>query len=311
MMTMVLLGAAVLADEPAPAPDAAPPVDPVAAAGVPPAPRARVVYSNFLALRVNPLGLVERVRFGYRHRLFRRSGEIFEPAWIEVGAEVTLAPTFLSGGPRVEFQPLPILNLSATLEYIGYFGVIGAVMPMGSTRDDHWEDVLEARADAGENYGAGGTRLTLAGVLQGKVGPVILRDTLTALRVDLALRDGATLSYDATQDLVLPDGGWAIINDVDFGALVSKAVVGARYTYADALHGTGGPGDLPVHRVGPLFGWTFHDRPAGARFDRPTLLVLVQWYAQHPYRAGAEQTAGYPLIAAAFTFEGDLWTSRR
>jgi hypothetical protein len=273
------------------------------------APRARLMYSSFTAIRVNPLGLVERVRFSYRHRLFANDGALFKGAWVDLVAELTVAPTFVSGGPRLEVRPLSILALAATFEGIGYFGVLGAVMPIASTSSSHWEDTLEARA--GENYAARGTRLTLAATLQGKAGPVILVNTVTGLRVDLNLRPGDTLSYDATQDLVLPDGGWAVINDLDLGALVSKAAVGVRYTYADALHGTGGPGDQPTHRVGPLFAWTFHDRPAGARFNRPTLLTLVQWHVSHPYRAGQERNAGIPLVAVALQFDGDLWVSRR
>jgi hypothetical protein len=296
------------APEPAPV-EAVEAEGPVVAAPALTVPRARVMYSSFTAIRVNPLGLVERVRFSYRHRLFANDGALFKGAWVDLGAELTVAPTFVSGGPRLEVRPLSILAFSATLEGMGYFGALGAVMPIASTSSSHWEDTLEARA--GENYAARGTRLTLAGTLQGKAGPVILINTVTGLRVDLNLRPGDTLSYDATQDLVLPDGGWAVINDLDLGALVSKAAIGVRYTYADALHGTGGPGDQPTHRVGPLFAWTFHDRPAGARFNRPTLLTLVQWHVSHPYRAGQERNAGIPLVALALQFDGDLWVSQR
>ena len=84
-----------------------------------------------------------------------------------------------------------------------------------------------------------------------------------------------------------------------------------RWPEHGALHGSGGPGDLATHRVGPLVAYTFHNRPSGARFDEPTLLLLVQWHAQHPYRAGQERNAGIPLIALAFQFQGDLWTSKR
>lgn len=332
MIASLLAASVVLAaraDDEAPqpvAPDDAPPAvaaqeapPPVATEAPAPAraapasdvPVARFMYSNFVAIRVNPLGLVDRVRFGYRHRLFKRDGILFEQAFVDAGAEATLAPTYFSAGPRLEIQPLAILNLSATLEYIGYFGVIGALMPLEGPQADFWEDALEDRAAAGENYATGGTRLTLSAVLQGKVGPIILRNTFTALSVDLDLKDGSTVSYDATQDLVLPDGGWAILNDLDFGAMLKKATFGVRYSYADALHGTGGPGDLPMHRVGPLFAWTFHDRPSGARFDKPTILVLLQWYPQHPYRSGQEQSAAAPLAAVAFSFEGDLWTRKR
>jgi hypothetical protein len=304
----------VAVDAPEPVPEAPDPEPDLASA--PPGtivydPRARVNYSNFVAIRVNPLGLVERFRLGWRHRLFKSNGILFEKAYVDLGMEATLAPTYGAAGLRVEVQPLAILNLSATYEYIGYFGVLNAVLPIGSTQDDYWEDTLEARGANGEHYATHGSRLTLAAILQAKVGPVVVRNTFSALSVDLDLRDGATMSYDATQDLVLPDGGWALINDVDLGAVLKKATFGVRYTYADALHGTGGPGDLPNHRIGPLFAWTFHDRPPGARFDKPTLLVLVQWHAQHPWRSGQEQSAWAPMAALAFSFEGDLWKGKR
>jgi hypothetical protein len=267
------------------------------------------MYNSFIAIRVNPLGLVQRLRGSYRRRLFANEGALFKGAWFDVGAETTLAPTFIAGGPRIEIRPLSILAFSATFEGMGYFGGLGAVMPVASTSSDYWEDTLRDRW--GENYATRGSRLTLTGTLQGKAGPVILVNTVTGLRVDLDLKPGDTLSYDATQDLVLPDGGWAVINDLDVGALVGKSAFGVRYSYADALHGTGGPGDQPTHRVGPLFAWTFHDRPAGARFNRPTLLTLVQWHVSHPYRAGQERNAGIPLVAVALQFDGDLWKSAR
>ncbi len=274
-------------------------------------PQARVRYSNLLALRYNPLGLIERVQFSYRHRLFQNDHALFRGAWVDLGAEVSLAPTYLSGGPRLEIRPLSILGFSVTYEAIGYFGVLDAVMPMESTQQSYWETELSARGQQGDNQSGTGSRLTLSGLLQGKVGPVILRTQVSALRVELPLGGGATMMYDATQDLVLPNGGWAILNDLDFGAQIKKVLVGARYSYADALHGTGGPGDLATHRVGPIFAYTFHNRPSGARFDEPTLLLLVQWHAQHPFRAGQERHVGIPLIALAFQFQGDLWTGKR
>lgn len=170
-------------------------------------PRDRIVYSNFMAIRVNPLGLVDRLRIGWRHRLYDRPGILFEKAYLDLGMETTLAPTYGALGARLEFQPLAILNLSATYEFLGYFGELGAVMPVLGRNADWWEDTLRERGRDGENYATYGSRLTLAGVLQGKAGPIIIRDTVTGLRVDLKLRDGATMSYDATQDLVLPDGG--------------------------------------------------------------------------------------------------------
>lgn len=316
--------AASATEDPAPAAEVAPPPSEPEAAVAEAAPAApverdeptpawqpkqRLVYTNFLALRYNPLGLVDRVRVLYRHRLFpHNDGPLFRGAYLDVGGELTLAPTYGSGGARIEVRPLSILALSATYEFIGYFGVLQGVMPLASPQSDYWEDTIAARDDNNENYAAMGSRLTLSATLQGKFGPMVVINTFSALRVDLGLRPGDTIMYDATQDLALPDGGWALLNDLDVGAQIRKTVFGARYSYADALHGTGGPGDLPNHRVGPLVAYTFHERPSGARFNKPTLLAMVQWHAQHPWRSGERRSAAIPLIAIAFQFEGDLWT---
>ena len=145
LLAASLLSSAAFADE---VPLAEVPRDgeaPVEAAPIEPAedpapgfaPRARVVYSNLLGLRVNPAGLVERLRVGWRHRLFRRDSVLLTKAWIDLGVETTLAPTYASVGARVEIQPAAFLNLYATYEYIGYFGALGAVMPIANTSADY------------------------------------------------------------------------------------------------------------------------------------------------------------------------------
>lgn len=277
-------------------------------------PKARVTYSNFLALRVNPLGLLERLRIGYQHRLIpNNDGALFKGAMVNAGVEFNLPPTYGAFGPRIEIRPLTILGFEAKYEFIGYFGIIDAVMPMASTQDDFWETTLDQRGANGENTAAFGSRLTLSADVVALYKGFLIRNQVQAVRLELNLPGGEPAFYDATQDLVFPNGGFAILNDLDVGGLIKKKVaVGVRYSYADALHdGAGGPGDLPMHRIGPLVAWTIHDRPAGARFDRPTLLALIQWYPQHPYRSGQEQSAAIPYFALAWQFQGDLWTSKK
>lgn len=287
-----------------------------AAARPPPAgpaeapPTGRVVYSTFFAIRYNPLGLTGRLRTGYRHRLFESDNVLLSDAWVEAGADLTVTPTYVAVGPRLEVKPLAVLIFGVTYEYIGYFGVLNALMPFSSTQADYWEDTLDELGAAGRNVSSSGGRLLLDATLQGKAGPIVIRDALRGTLLHMALPEGDTMFYDATTDLLLPNRGWGLTNDLDVFGLVGKAIVGARYSYADALHGTGGPGDLPTHRLGPAFAYTFHDKGLQARVNKPTLLVLAQWHLTHPWRAGQRQHQAIPLIALAVTWEGQLWRSR-
>jgi hypothetical protein len=45
------------------------------------------------------------------------------------------------------------------------------------------------------------------------------------------------------------------------------------------------------------------------RWYNPTAFLLVQWWAKHRYRTGAEDGvgAGVPYIVLGFSFEGDFW----
>jgi hypothetical protein len=61
----------------------------------------------------------------------------------------------------------------------------------------------------------------------------------------------------------------------------------------------------PTSRLGPAVTYTFFDRP-GARFNRPTVFLLSQWWLRHRFRTGDQSSAGIPYLAIGFSFEGDL-----
>jgi hypothetical protein len=91
-------------------------------------------------------------------------------------------------------------------------------------------------------------------------------------------------------------------------------IVGARYSYADALYGTGGTGDQPGHRVGPLIAWRGVNRTGEqASIQHLTAFTLFQWHVSHPFRAGQVSSAGIPLFAIALQWDGEVWrpASRR
>jgi hypothetical protein len=66
----------------------------------------------------------------------------------------------------------------------------------------------------------------------------------------------------------------------------------------------------PHSRLGPAIAWTIFDYP-GARFNRPTVFLLAQWWLRHRWRTGVQTHAAVPYAVVGFSFEGDVWRPRK
>ena len=62
--------------------------------------------------------------------------------------------------------------------------------------------------------------------------------------------------------------------------------------------------------MGPFVAWrlTDEEKYVDSMFRRPTLVVLSQWFLQHPYRTGQDVSQGVPWIAVVLAFDGQLAT---
>ncbi len=142
-----------------------------------------------------------------------------------------------------------------------------------------------------------------------------VRDTFRAGRPDYDVRDGDQLYYEPLFDLLIPNGGWFVNNDVDLLYLTGRWKLGARWTYATAFYrdgdfpvgvGTEDPNN-PTNRVGPFLTYTF---PSKKRlFQDPTLVFIANWWLEHRFRTGEDVTQAFPYIILGITFDGDLYSS--
>ena len=80
-----------------------------------------------------------------------------------------------------------------------------------------------------------------------------------------------------------------------YSLLPDGFTVGARWTAGKALHGTDDPASRTTHRVGPI-AYTLFNKP-GASFNTPTLFLISQWNAQHPYRTGEVSSVWMPTVS--------------
>jgi hypothetical protein len=297
-MWMLLLG--VLAWGAAPTGEGVP-AAPVEDAAASPS-RDRFWYANQVFARVNPLGLQDMLRFGYR-REFSRPGRLFQDTYLLAGVATNLSPAFVRVGPHVEVQPLALLRLEGAYQAVRWFGGFDQLTPFSSTDVDFSDNTLDGLPE----QAGSGHLVMLGGRLQGAVGPVIVRNIVEFNWYDVGFAAGQVAFYEQFWDRLAPDQTWMVRNDTDVIVQANPRMkIGVRYTYSDTFLGDGSSGDLAHHRVGPMFAYELFDRPQGARFDKPTVFVLVQWWLAHPYRAGQQQPQALPLIAAGLQFEGDL-----
>lgn len=301
--------------------DAAPPDPPSIPRAAPlpePAPRHRVVYSNAIFLRVNPLGLEDRFSISYRRRLSARTGKLFEDTYFGLGFTPTVSPSISRVGATVFLVPLAILQLRAAYYFIGYYGSQKfKAHPFDSPYANSGPDALDVRADNKQAINTYGGQAELAALFQVKFGPIAIRDEVTFFHNNIRLPSPNDVFYDLRHDILAPAKGWFLANDTDIVYVNAKHRfnIGARATYYHIFYPTNSfePGDdadnksIGDHaRIGPLVSYTFKDRPKH-RFMKPTLFFAAQWWLKHRYRTGQDVSQALPLFILGFSFTGELW----
>jgi hypothetical protein len=316
LITAVASGASA-APGPATPPGSAPPEPPEP-------PGTRLVLNNLLGFRYNPLGFEDQLRAGFQRRLYRSPSSIFRDNFLFGGVYPKLNPAFVKVGPSLEIQPLSIFNLRLAAEFVGYYATFGSLQSFRSPTDDYSDTVLRAGKDAKQNYSTYGAHLMIEPMIQLKLGPIALRDKLAIEHWRMRVRDGDTVWYDSSLDTLVSSNGWVIANDLDALYLHdvgggsgtfqgARLTAGVRYTRVLPIYGErdfqrGDPralADNGHHRVGPLCAFTFFDRGFSS-FNKPTAVVIANWYVDHRFRTGRDVSAAIPYLVAAFAFQSDL-----
>ncbi len=303
------------------------PVATAADEAVPKQPKRRLFLEDTTVARINPLGLITFGQFTYQLRLYESDSEAFDRNFIGFGVGFAASPAFGRGGPMVEIQPLSILRMWAMVEGIGYFGSFGFFQSFPSARSCWSDSCIEAQESASEdsdlqNYATGGWQLSTGATAQIKLGPIAARSILRAGRPSFNMRDGDTTYYEPLFDLLVGNDSWYVNNDVDLLWVFDFGLAaGVRWTWARAFYTQAqldaAPNetiddfipneDAATNRFGPFAAYRFRTSPRGTgAFNNPTLIAILNWWLQHPYRTGQDVTQGLPYIIIGFKFDGDV-----
>ena len=298
---------------------AASPATPAAAQNPPPpppTPAQQVVYQNLTVIRLNPLGLQNQLDLDFRQRLYDPGDSlVMSGNYVGVSLAPILTPGLMRLGVALKLQPLAIFKLEAKWEYVNFFGNFDLLQSYPDPDADFSDSAIADGGDAELNYATDGWQATIDGELRARFGALIVRTRAKLGYVEMALRGTDTVFYDQYFDLLLPGAGWFLTNDADVLVQVNEhLILGVRHSFADVFYraadfapdGERDTDSAPTHRIGPLAAWTFFDEP-GAAFNRPTLVLILNWYLQHRFRTGADVSQAVPYVVLGFAFGGDLF----
>jgi hypothetical protein len=210
----------------------------------------RIVHKSTAFVRVNPLGLGYDGRFSYRLRLYESDSKALRDNFVGIGVAPTVSPVFLRVGPYVEFNPVSVFGLWATLQFVQYFGTFDLLQGYPGAQSVFSDSAI--KANSANRLTASGWELTLGANLQFKVGPVLVRSLARVVNGNLSLRSGDTVHYDQLYDVLAPNRGWLLTNDLDvvYQGLGNRLIAGARYSF-----------------IAPFYDSTRHVDPPGRERD--------------------------------------------
>lgn len=272
-----------------------------------------LTYLSFTVLRLNPLGLQSQFDLDWKTQLYDPGDSLIKSNnFFSIGVSPILSPALARLGVSAKLQPLAILKLEVRWDYLAWFGNFDLIQSYPDANADFSDSAIARGGEAGLNYATDGWQLTLDAEARAKVGPVIVRNRFRAAYIEAALKGDDRVFYDQYFDLLLPRRGWFFTNDADLLFQIGdKLIVGVRWAFMGVNYEADNfttsaeriTDSQPMHRVGPLVAYTFHDEP-GSSFNRPTILAMVNWHLVHPWRTGQDVSQALPYVVVGFAFGG-------
>jgi hypothetical protein len=271
-----------------------------------PPPLDRFWYNSAVFARVNPLGLINVNRFGWRRRLSTSDSVLWNDTYTFLGGSAVITPAWARAGVYAEVAPIALFRASADVGVTGYYGTFDQVLSFedpGARYSDRTISDLSDRAAPRAGWYA-----NFSHTIQAKAGPIAVRSITQYTMINLGLPDDDAYFYDQMWDRLAPNGRFMILNDLDTLFVAGKKRIGLRYTFSHNLAGgdRDTDGGMSHNRLGPLFAMQLSDKPVGSKFNQATFFALAQFWLTHPYRTGDEQSQFLPLIAVGIAFNGDL-----
>ncbi len=296
---------------------------------VPPA-GLRVMLSDVTFLRLNPIGLETRARFGVQQRLYYSDKAITRQNFWFAGLYPKLNPASAQIALGGEIQPASIFNLRVFGEVQKYFGTFGFFQSFQTANANYSDQTLKDLRDSTTTPPQTSTVLhaSIQPLLQLRAGPIVVRGLFQLDYWNFKVRAGDNVAYEPTVDTLLPNKGWTLAIDADVLYTGRKNLaIGLRFShvhpfynedhFANAAELEAYDGQNMHSRLGLFAAYTLRD-DGPSTFNKPTLILVASWYLDHRWRTGEPGTLtaadrpddftsrAFPYLLLGFAFESDF-----
>lgn len=243
--------------------------------------------------RYNPLGLGFFGGVNYRDVYRYEKKREMQAAYWQTGIGIGLSPSAALGSVHVEWMPWIVMPLRIEYDYYRFFGAGYGLLSFDSPQASLNEDRISDRKD---QEAANGHRFLFQPTLQGKIGPVILRNQTDLAYYTFSGRGPYFLELEYFT--LLKDGDWLVSNRtqtlVEFwkGSKGQTLLAGPYYEVTRA-----GDARITQQKVGALLYWVPMEKLAS--LDRPHVGLKVAYHLEDPDRQGQL----YVQFAVGFEFD--------
>lgn len=243
--------------------------------------------------RYNPLGAGFFGGINYRDVYRYDKSRELQAAYWQTGIGIGVSPSAAAGSVHFEWMPWIVMPLRIEYDYYRFFGAGYGLLSFDSPQASLNEDRISDRKD---QEAANGHRFLFQPTLQGKIGPVILRN-----QTDLAyytFSGKGPYFLELEYFTLLKDGDWLISNRtqalMEFwkGAKGQLLLAGPYYEVTRA-----GDARITQQKAGALLYWVPMEKLAS--LDRPHVGLRVAYQLQDPDRQGQL----YIQLAVGFEFD--------
>ena len=252
-----------------------------------------------VAARVNPMGLFDEARVGHRQPLYASSSPALRHNFVGAALNASFSPAFARAGVFVEYAPTSFVDVFGIYEAGAWFGPWG-LRSYPNAGVARWSDDDLSREPS---YSAPMQQLVSGLLLHFQIGRrVFVKSNGRFVFEQVGLHGGDRAFYDPNWDILFPNEGFIYVDDVDVQVEPARHLrVGARWNvthafFAEADHARSDT----TQRAGPIASYVFYERPHAA-FNTPMLSLVVNWWVEHPYRAGEAA----PYVGVAFSFQSN------